>query len=114
MKKSIKILLTFLSLAVTIGAILLVWRITNPNSISLKKINQAQLTAADGKFGRSCYIALEGQVYEIKNSLYWEQGQHKPSGGQANCGKDLTDVISRSPHGKTILSRMTHIGQLVQ
>lgn len=99
---------------VSVGLVASAWWLVRPKTAQTKTVSQAELIAADGQKGNRCFVALDGQVYEIKNSIYWENGQHKPSGGQAHCGKDLSAVISKSPHGKTILSRMTLIGQLVQ
>lgn len=64
----------------------------------------------DGKDGHKCYVAVSGTVYEIKDSNYWRNGQHTPSGGRGMCGGDMTEVIKQSPHGTSILSRLSKVG----
>lgn len=64
----------------------------------------------DGKSGNKCYVAVSGTVYEIKDSSYWRDGEHTPSGGRGVCGADMTQVITQSPHGTSILSRLTKVG----
>jgi predicted heme/steroid binding protein len=121
MSKKLKIIITCISAAISALLVFAAWTMSRPQPTSVQSVDtvqrtitRAELTAADGEDGRSCYVGLEGEVYEIKNSIYWKQGQHVPSEGQAYCGRDLTDVINKSPHGKTILSRMTKIGTLAQ
>ncbi len=109
--KKAKIIVTLLNITFAVGLVAIAWWVTKPK-ITTKIISQAELANANGQNGQKCYVALDGHVYEIKNSIYWENGQHKPSGGQAYCGRDLSNIISKSPHGKTILSRMTPVGPL--
>lgn len=71
-----------------------------------------QLTTFDGKDGRACYVAVNGKVYEIEQGRLWEEGQHTPSGSQAMCGKDVSDVIGKSPHGTSKLSTLEVVGTL--
>ncbi len=39
-------------------------------------------------------------------------GEHVPSGGQARCGYDLTDVIDESSHGRSKLQLLKNVGTL--
>jgi predicted heme/steroid binding protein len=64
----------------------------------------------DGKDGKKCYVAVKGAVYEIKDSNYWQNGQHTPSAGQGVCGGDMSEVIKGSPHGESILQRLPKVG----
>lgn len=64
----------------------------------------------DGQDGRKCYVAVKGTVYEIKDSNYWRNGQHTPSGGRGMCGGDMTEAIKQSPHGESILGRLPKVG----
>lgn len=66
------------------------------------KFTADELAKYDGKNGNKCYVAISGTVYEI-NSNEWQDGEHTPSMGQATCGRDLTSVLSQSPHGTTVL-----------
>jgi predicted heme/steroid binding protein len=59
-------------------------------------------------------VAVDGVVYQIEGSPLWVSGRHEPSGGRAQCGKDLTDVIGQSPHGRTKLNLLTVVGRLTE
>jgi predicted heme/steroid binding protein len=61
----------------------------------------AQLATFDGVNG-----------HKIQQGRLWQSGQHTPSGGRAECGKDLSEAITHSPHGKSILSTLTVVGTL--
>lgn len=79
-------------------------------------ITRTQLANADGKNGNPCYVAVSGRVYEIKNSSLWVDGIHTESEGDASCGRDLTSVIRRAPHGVSILTsspKVSSVGNLV-
>lgn len=80
-----------------------------PQGISLDEV--AKHT---GKDGNSCWVAVDGTVYEISGFVLWVEGEHKPSGGRAKCGKDLSEVIKQSPHGKSKLKLLKEIGLLEQ
>jgi predicted heme/steroid binding protein len=79
---------------------------------SNKAISQAELAAADGKDGNECYVAVDGVVYEIKDSSLWQNGQHTPSNGQGYCGADMSAAINQSPHGKSKLEQLKEVGRL--
>ena len=81
---------------------------------SLAVISKQTLAAADGRAGRVCYVAIDGTVYEIRNSPRWINGQHTTSEGQASCGRDLSQVINKSPHGRKILETLIIVGRLAQ
>lgn len=69
-----------------------------------------QLAAYNGKDGNPGYIAVDGVIYDVSGSSKWKDGEHN---GYA-AGKDLTEFISKSPHGASVLSKMTVVGKLVQ
>jgi predicted heme/steroid binding protein len=72
----------------------------------------AELAAFDGRNGNQCYVAVDKTVYLIEGKALWQDGKHAPSNGQAMCGKDLTAVIEKSPHGRSKLQLLTVVGQL--
>jgi predicted heme/steroid binding protein len=72
----------------------------------------ADLATFDGKNGKQCYVAVDKTVYLIEGKTLWQEGEHLPSNGQAMCGKDLTSVIDKSPHGRSKLPLLTVVGQL--
>lgn len=75
-------------------------------------VSAAELTANNGLNGRKCWVAIDGTVYDPSNNPEWKNGQHIPSGGLAKCGQDLTQVISQSPHGKSVLEELPVVGKL--
>lgn len=80
---------------------------TTPSGITLE-----QVASHDGKSGNTCWVAVDGTVYEISGFVQWVDGLHTPSGGRARCGKDLSTVINQSPHGRRVLQLLTVVGKL--
>ena len=91
----------------------------DPSSVLPAPVTQPEATAVytaetlkqyNGKDGRRCYVAVKGVVYEISGKSLWQEGQHTPSAGDAYCGADLTQAISRSPHGESKLRDLPKVG----
>jgi predicted heme/steroid binding protein len=87
---------------------------TETKQPSVKTITRAELVENNGKNGTKCWLAIDGVIYDASTSSEWANGQHTPSRGMASCGRDLTDVINQSPHGKSVLSDLPEIGILTQ
>lgn len=88
----------------------------NQTSVDGQNVSRSELASFDGKNGNKCYVAVSGRVYEIKNSSLWVDGIHTESEGEASCGRDLTSVIRRAPHGVSILTsspKVSLVGDLV-
>jgi len=83
-----------------------------PAATPERVVTQSELAAANGKDGKDCYVAVDDTVYQIKDFDLWSNGEHTTSGGQAFCGADMTDVIGKSPHGRSKLSELIIIGKL--
>jgi predicted heme/steroid binding protein len=77
-----------------------------------RPVSKAELAKADGKNGHVCYVAVDGIVYQIKDFSLWQNGEHKTSKGLAYCGADMSQVITKSPHGKKVLDLLIKIGPL--
>jgi len=68
-----------------------------------------ELKAFDGKDGRPAYVAVDGIIYDVTNSIPWKNGEH--SGFSA--GNDLTREIKEiSPHGVGKLQNVVEIGRI--
>lgn len=86
----------------------------NSNQGQPEGISLDEVAKHTGKDGNSCWVAVDGTAYEISGFVLWLEGDHKPSGGRAKCGKDLSEVIKQSPHGKSKLKLLKEIGPLQQ
>jgi predicted heme/steroid binding protein len=75
-----------------------------------KTFDAESIKTYNGQNGQPCYVAVKGTVYEIKDNAYWKEGKHTPSNGQGYCGGDMTDVITKSPHGEQVLSSLPKVG----
>lgn len=68
-----------------------------------------ELSKYNGMDGQPAYIAVDGIIYDVTDSLKWKNGKH--NGFQA--GNDLTDKIKNvSPHGLKVLERLNKVGTL--
>ena len=74
-------------------------------------ISADQLALKNGKNKQACWVVVDGIVYEIGGFALWADGLHRPSGGKAMCGKDLSSVINQSPHGKSKLKLLKEVGK---
>lgn len=80
--------------------------------IDAAAITLVQLAEHNGVDGQSCWVAIDGTVYDASDNPEWQNGEHVPSNGMAKCGEDLSDVIGQSPHGKSVLSQLMEVGTL--
>jgi predicted heme/steroid binding protein len=101
-----------LGLASIIAALVYVNQPNAPVSAPSILISREELAQHDGVDGRKCYVAVDGTVYLIEGSPFWVDGRHLPSNGQAGCGRDLTEVINQSPHGRSKLVLLKVVGKL--
>jgi len=83
---------------------------TGGPAAAVMSVSAVQLADATGKGGKPCYIAVDGTVYQISGFALWVDGIHTTSSGRAHCGRDLSEVINQSPHGKSKLSLLKEIG----
>lgn len=115
MKKVILVVSMLMSMGIIGGALAIS---ANRNSSlgerELSPVSQAELEAATGRDGNKCLVAVDGVVYKIEESAFWQDGQHLTSEGQAYCGADLSDTIGKSPHGKTKLQQLEQVGTFSQ
>lgn len=67
-----------------------------------------ELSKYNGKNGQPAYVAYKGIVYDVSNVPQWTGGTHH--GEQA--GTDVTNDISKSPHGEKVFADLPRIGTL--
>lgn len=85
-------------------------RLSEASTSEVKGISLSEIQKHTGRNGNSCWVAVDDTVYEISGFALWADGVHSPSGGKARCGKDLSEVINESPHGKSKLKYLKEIG----
>jgi predicted heme/steroid binding protein len=68
-----------------------------------------ELAEYDGREGRAAYVAYEGIVYDITDSVMWSDGDHE---GQHQAGGDLTDEHQDAPHD-VYVTDFPEVGKLV-
>lgn len=73
-------------------------------------ITLAEVAQRTGQNGASCWVVVDDTVYEISGFVLWADGVHSSSGGRARCGKDLSEVINESSHGKSKLRYLKEVG----
>ncbi len=65
------------------------------------------LSAFDGKDKRPAYIAFKGKVYDVSALEMWSTGVHMQL---HSSGHDLTNAISKAPHGEEKLKDLKVVG----
>lgn len=76
-----------------------------------KTFTVEELKKYDGQNGNKAYVAVDGKVYDVTNADEWKNGKHK---GGITAGKDLSNEINSSPHGKDVLKDVPVVGILKQ
>jgi predicted heme/steroid binding protein len=71
-----------------------------------KVFDPLTLMAFDGKGETPAYIAFRGKVYDVSNLKLWKNGIHI----KHQAGHDLTDAISKAPHGEEKLESVNVVG----
>lgn len=82
-----------------------------PKTDELPTFTLTELAEYDGKDGAKAYVAVDGKIYDVTDIEEWTGGAHYNG---AMAGVDLSDLISKSPHGKGILNRAKLVGTLME
>lgn len=107
----------------SVGALAFMLRPQSPGTVTKQSstvgadesgITLEELAKHTGRDGNSCWVAVDNTVYEISGFVQWADGVHSPSGGKARCGKDLSEVINESSHGKSKLKYLKEVGPFKQ
>ncbi len=86
-------------------------RLKSPVAACLsKELTLEQLTAFDGKEGRSAYIAYKGIVYDMTSSRLWKNGAHMT---KHQAGTDLTEALKNAPHDAEKVLAMPQVGMCI-
>jgi predicted heme/steroid binding protein len=68
------------------------------------------LAEFDGKDGRRAYVAYNGRVFDVTESVMWTDGEHQD---EHSAGADLTAEIDDAPHLPDELDSFLVVGTLV-
>ena len=74
-----------------------------------KKFALQELEKFNGQNGNPAYVACNGKVYDVTDSVFWMEGEHL---GTHQAGKDLTEDIEIAPHGPENLNKVKLIGTI--
>jgi predicted heme/steroid binding protein/uncharacterized membrane protein len=69
-----------------------------------------ELGSFDGENKRPAYFAFNGVIYDVTLSKLWKKGSHMM---KHSAGNDLTDALSKAPHGEDRILAMPKVGRLL-
>ncbi len=75
----------------------------------MKDFDPKRLEEFNGKEGHSCYVSVEGKVYDISESELWKDGKHIECHA---AGRELAESLENAPHGKEVLDKFQQVGIL--
>jgi predicted heme/steroid binding protein len=74
-----------------------------------------ELAAFNGQNGTAAYVAVDGVVYDVSNSSFWNGGTHSSCNLGAMAGQDLSELIKQAPaRMRSDLQRMPVVGSLAK
>jgi predicted heme/steroid binding protein len=75
----------------------------------MKEFTKAELAKYDGVQNPQKYVAIDGVVYDLTAVPAWGGENHHGN----HAGRDLTEAISHSPHGKAALTDKPVVGKYI-
>lgn len=72
-------------------------------------MTKAELAACDGKEGRKAYVAVNGKVFDVTASPYWQGGNHQDA---HSAGTDLSADLLKAPHVRSLIERFPVVAAL--
>jgi len=72
-------------------------------------MTKEELAAFDGKDGRKAYVAVNGKVFDVTASPYWQAGNHQ---NVHSAGGDLTADLLKAPHVRSVIERFPVVAAL--
>lgn len=74
----------------------------------LKVFTLDELAKDNGQNGQPAYVAYKGSVYDVSNVPQWRNGTHNGE----KAGTDITNDLSKSPHGDSVIANLPKVGTL--
>ncbi|TCT14936.1 putative heme/steroid binding protein [Natranaerovirga pectinivora] len=72
-------------------------------------LTREELANYDGREGRRAYVAVDGIIYDVTDSIRWVGGVHN----RLEAGQDLTYEFNRCHPGFFVLRRVPIVGRLI-
>lgn len=72
-------------------------------------MTKEELTAFDGQAGRKAYVAVNGKVFDVTASPYWQDGNHLNA---HQAGTDLSADLLKAPHVRSVIERFPVVAVL--
>lgn len=82
---------------------------TSNQTSSQTSFTKDELAKYNGKNGNAAYVAYKNVVYDVTNNRQWVNGRHNGH----SAGTDLTQALSASPHGESVLKDLPVVGAYV-
>ncbi|WP_125766653.1 cytochrome b5 domain-containing protein [Lapidilactobacillus wuchangensis] len=77
--------------------------------MSERTFTKAELAEYDGIKHPEKYVAIDGVVYDLTNIPAWSGENHHGN----VAGQDLSNIIVKAPHKKSVLAKLTAVGKYV-
>lgn len=72
-------------------------------------MTKEELAAFDGQAGRKAYVAVNGKVFDVTASPYWQDGNHQNA---HQAGTDLSADLLKAPHVRSVIERFSVVATL--
>ena len=72
-------------------------------------MTKEELARFDGREGRKAYVAVNGKVFDVTTSSYWQEGNHQNA---HRAGEDLSADLMQAPHVRTVIERFPVVAEL--
>lgn len=75
----------------------------------MKEFTKEELSKYDGRQAKEIYVAHNGKVYDVTDSVSWIDGEHYDHAG----GLDLTEQMHDAPHEDDVFGDFEVVGTLI-
>jgi len=72
-------------------------------------MTKEELAGFDGREGRKAYVAVNGKIFDVTKSPYWQEGNHQ---NVHQAGTDLSADLLNAPHVRSVIERFPVIATL--
>ncbi|MDH5598385.1 MAG: cytochrome b5 [Cyclobacteriaceae bacterium] len=74
----------------------------------MKEYTKSQLALRNGQDRDEIWVAMEGKIYDVTRSRFWQRGKHY----EHWAGQDLTDELKDAPHTRMVFDKFEVVGIL--